>query len=103
MTARLPSFSPNHLRIDFPDAACKDAAAALERHPLVFEAAVTTLHSRILGFIVLASPESTAAKLKSLSTVLQVMFPILHPSVPVIMLSLRNASDNRSIYICRPT
>ena len=54
-------------------AACEDAAAALERHPLVSEAAVTTLHSRVLGFVALKSPLTTGTQLESPSVVLQVL------------------------------
>ena len=53
-------------------AACEDAAAALERHPLVSEAAVTTLHSRVLGFVILKPPLPTGTQPESPSAVLQV-------------------------------
>ena len=68
---------------DCLDAACLDASAAHERHPLVSKAAVTTLHNRVLGFSVLQSPLSTAIELEwdSSSTILQVMWP----SLPVPM------------------
>ena len=60
------------LRTKICVAACSDAAAALKRHLLVSEAAVTTLHSRVLGFVTLKSPQPPTAEQGSRSAALQV-------------------------------
>ena len=62
-----------HLRKALPVAACSDAAAALETHPLVSEAAVTTLHSRVLAFVTLESPHPPAAEQEARAAALQVV------------------------------
>ena len=90
------------LRNYFLNAACLDAAAALERHPLVSKAAITTLHNRVLGFVVFQSPFFTDIQLEWESPL--AILQVIRSSLPVLMLcvcmlSPRDIADIMKSYL----